>query len=188
MSRTKLVIDYQKLQEEIDEVEKETFSNYSSLCAAISELDSRLMVNGTGCTRTAKHVPKTIHPSQVYIAISTEKVKCKTVPGKRGKVAGQSRTSKADKFANNPAIMESFGVISKEVPDKYKNLLEQAKKGSIKSMCKIKCLMCTGFSGMHKGCDSKGCALYPMNLLFWPNRAKDESFIYNPVDKLLGKK
>lgn len=185
MGRASLVIDYKKLQEEIDLVEsKESFINYTTLCASVSAYDSTLQPSG--CCKNTKHTPKVLHPGQCYLAISQKKVTCKTVPGKKGRVAGVSvnRKSKAEKFAANPEIQKALIALEKDVPEAYKALFERAKAGSMKAFIQLKCYACYGYTRMAKACECSNCPLFAMNLMMWPKRTKSDDFEYDPATKM----
>lgn len=183
IGRASIVIDFNKLQSEINLVEaSETFNTYTELCAAVSAYDTKL--HPSGCCKNSKHVPRIVHPSQVYLAIQRGDVTVKTEKGKRGRTMRTSgvKSSKAHKFQANPKIVESLKIIRDDMPDSQEGLFEQLKNGSYKAAIKAKCLQCYNFSNAYKTCDSKGCALHPLNLLLF-KRIKEEPFIYNPLSK-----
>jgi hypothetical protein len=189
MGRASLVIDYQKLQSEIDDVEANgAKENYTLLCQAVHELDSIFDSSShSGCCKTTKHRPLPIHSQQVYQALAAKKVIAKTQPGKRGRTAGVTvkRTTKAEKFADNPEIMKVLNKLEKDVPEAYRALFERAKNGSIKAFLQLKCYYCYGFSRAAKSCTCSMCPLLAMNMMMWPNRSKSEDFELNPMDKVL---
>jgi hypothetical protein len=185
LGRSKLVIDYSLLQKEIDLLEsKEVFTNYTSLCNAVCIHDSSLQPNG--CARTEKYRRLPLHPGQCYLAISQKKVTCKTVPGKKGRVAGVSvnRKSKAEKFAANPEIQKALIALEKDVPEAYKALFERAKAGSVKAFVQLKCYYCYGYTRVAKACECSNCPLFAMNLMMWPKRTKSDDFEYDPTTKM----
>ena len=98
-----------------------------------------------------------------------------------------ARTSREDKFAH-PNIQLSFANLRKDATAKYQPLVERAASGSKDALIKLMCAQCMGWSGMEKACEADGtnqppCALYPLNLTYWPKRANPERFTYDPMSK-----
>lgn len=107
--------------------------------------------------------------SVIYLRIKEWNLTLKTQPGKRGRAAGfggnkgpRNVTTKAEKFANNPAIVSHHEGLEKVIPERFLPVLEQVKEGSRSAAVKLNCLQCCAFMTAEvRKCTSQGsCTLW----------------------------
>lgn len=71
------------------------------------------------------------------------------------------RRSKAEKFAENPALQLWIKQLEKEVPPNYSHILEKVKSGSRAAANHLKCLECSGYQSAEiRKCTVIGCPLW----------------------------
>lgn len=121
-----------------------------------------------------------ITSSVVMLRIKENNIRVKTLPGKRGRPRGTiklkdgqpiKRTTRAEKFQNNPKIVESLEAIRKEFPQKQ-GWVDKLEGGSVIYGVRLKCYECGGGQVSEiKNCPILACPLYP----FLPRNASIEN-------------
>lgn len=136
-------------------------------------------------------VPEKISFSVVALRVKDWKLEVQTKPGKRGggltaeaRAAGQAarrgtRTSRADKFSQNPTVVAGFKELKKNVPERWQPLVQRAMAGSMKAAVNLNCLDCSGFQTAEiRNCVCTYCPLYA----FRPYQGKTDNDEENDAD------
>lgn len=95
----------------------------------------------------------------------------KTQPGKRGsglkpcqpgETRNFTRTTRAEKFAKDPEIINHLESLKVKVPERYVSLTDKIAEGSLKAALKLKCLECCNYQREEiRECRCKGrCAVW----------------------------
>lgn len=98
----------------------------------------------------AGNVPEPITHSVVGLRIKDWKLPHQTTLGKRGNnnlgnIRSGTRSSTAEKFSENSAIVEHFATLRERTPKEFHNLIDQSENGSRTAAVKLNCLECSGF-------------------------------------------
>lgn len=131
MGRAAIIIDKDRLKEEIDKAEAaQTFANQSRLLEHICQTDfAKSIVDSTGKSRV-------IQPANLYQKIKEYGIELKTAKGKKGGPVGNSGGRKPRSRGDNKlSLLQS-------TPEKYKGLAGKVSNGSMKAAIKLKCLEC----------------------------------------------
>lgn len=145
MGRAALIIDKDRLKEEIDRAEAaQTFENQSRLLEYLCTTDfAKSIKDSTGKIRT-------ILPGNLYSKIKEYGLTVKTAKGKKGgnkpgKRAARGRRSNAKEMIAS-------------TPKEFKHIAEKAADGSMKATIKLHCLQCCCFVASEvKACQIKTC-------------------------------
>lgn len=160
MAKIARKVDKKTLQNAINEVEsKETFTTRSALHDAVAPIYNK---------NKKKEFPE-ITSSIVMLRITEFKLDVKTPKGKRGRQPGaklpkgfggggaKNRTTRKEKFQNNPDIVAHFAKLRKVTPERFLKVLDRAEAGSMKSAVKLHCLQCVNFETKEvRNCQSMG--------------------------------
>jgi len=156
MARTAIKVDLELLKRLIQEVENDgPLENQFILYYKVAELYNSNVQHDT--------FPAITH-SIVKLRILSCNISIKTQPGKKGRTSFSSqvtRTSRSEKFKNNPKILEAFRQMRKDFPTKQK-WMDKVEAGSLKYMMKLKCFECSG----NDDAESKHCSI--INCPLWP--------------------
>jgi len=78
-----------------------------------------------------------------------------------GRLSGEGRVSKAEKFAKDPAAKSALEDLKKTVPERYQPLVLKVIQGSRTAALKLKCLDCANWQPIEiKLCPVTDCALW----------------------------
>lgn len=101
----------------------------------------------------------------------------KTPKGKRGRSDvylsrnGTKRTSRKDKFQNNPVIKDSLKLMLASTPQRGETVALKIIDGSANAAIKLKCLECSNYQTLEvKHCQIPSCSLYA----FRPYQGKND--------------
>ena len=175
MVRTPIKVDLYLLKRIIKEVEgNEGFTNRSQLYVAVAERYNNMLRDiRMGATQTGKLVEDMfpdITPSIVMLRIKENGIYVKTKAGKRGRPKGVKivradgqkikRTSRAEKFQNNPRIVQSLAEVRKEFKEKP-HWVDKLEAGSFIYAIRLYCLGCSGGDvSESKYCAMLNCPLF----------------------------
>jgi hypothetical protein len=167
MAKTPKKVDQKLLVRAIEQAEKDgPLRNLQALWEATCKIYNGLV----GETQFPE-----ITPSVVMLRVERDwHLSHKTVAGKKGrgalsdeqKAAMQAgrqggRTSKAEKFAKNPAIAQAHKLLRERTPERFHNLVDQVEAGSRSAAVKLNCLECSAYvTSEVRQCVCSHCPLF----------------------------
>ena len=172
MARTKKKIDEKLFRRVVKEVEEaEEFTNRSKLYEAVAKRYNNILrdikMSGANTESLVGKMFPEITTSIVLLRINELKINIKTKVGERGRPKGSvtygepvKRTPRAEKFQQNPKIVQSLKEIRKELWEKphwYTRIAE----GSLITAVKAHCFLCSGNSTAEsRQCKMLSCPLW----------------------------
>jgi hypothetical protein len=163
MAKKTVEVDRNKLELAIEKAEVNgPLGNLNLLWEAVTEFYNK------------SYPPTQITKSVVMLRVNQWGLQVKTKAGKKGRTAGVSlteeqklamkagrKTSRKEKFANDPVISAGLEQLGKQVPERWSNLVEKLKNGSMKAAVTLNCLDCTAYQPKEiKLCTCTSCPLF----------------------------
>jgi hypothetical protein len=150
MGRASIIIDKDKLKEEIDKAEAaKTFDNQARLFEYICHTPwAQTIVDSTGKSRI-------VSPATIYQRCLEYGIVLKTPKGKKGGISGAKGGKRARKIGTNLAKL------LKSTPEKYHKLAKKSANGSLIAKVKLKCLDCCCWQRSEvMACRDENCPLW----------------------------
>jgi hypothetical protein len=184
MARKSVAVDKVKLTSAINQAEsKGPLGNLSQLWEAAAEIYNK------------SNPEVQITPSVVYLRVGEFKIPTKTVAGKRGRgpltaehkeamqKARGKRKPRAEKFASDPSIVESFERQKSRAPERYLPLVLKSQAGSSKAAIALTCLDCCCWQAIEvKNCGSNDCGLWPIRPYQSKNKKDDDEDVVEELN------
>jgi hypothetical protein len=142
--------EFQKTLTEIEAAQPDgKFPNRSALWSAFE------------ATEWAKSRSRPLTGQVAMLFAKTNSINIQTPIGKRGRQVGSGPVAPGVKRTRKGMADANFLALTKVVPEKYKKVLEKARKGSLKAVIKLKCLDCCAYQQTEVAlCELKECSLH----------------------------